>query len=176
MSEILTIKNHWHAGNRIWICAEPQFMLSWMKLCSSDSHCTTTPIKTLWRSSRYPNKNLNYCPGFILKLLDWFNIDMKGVFLKTFSKVFSKHPRCVLKGTAWGFLWIVPRNLSRCVPILRDLTRSPLPVHKFIAQGFKDGHLFIASVRYQNQQCCGKKFEKPEASYKKCWNVSNPIS
>ena len=38
MSEILTIANLRHAASRIWTCAEPEFSLSWMKLCSSDNH------------------------------------------------------------------------------------------------------------------------------------------
>ena len=29
--------------SRIWTCAEPEFRLSWMKLCSSDNHYTTAP-------------------------------------------------------------------------------------------------------------------------------------
>ena len=28
----------WHTTSRIWTCAEPEFRLSWMKLCSSDNH------------------------------------------------------------------------------------------------------------------------------------------
>ena len=38
--EILTIPNLRQATSRIWTCAETQFRLYWMKLCSSD---TTTP-------------------------------------------------------------------------------------------------------------------------------------
>ena len=30
--------------SRVWTCAEPEFRLSWMKLCSSDNHYTTTPL------------------------------------------------------------------------------------------------------------------------------------
>ena len=41
LSEILTISNLWHTTSRIWTCAEPEFRLWWMKLCSSDIHCTT---------------------------------------------------------------------------------------------------------------------------------------
>ena len=29
--------------SRAWACAEPEFRLSWMKLCSSDNHYTTAP-------------------------------------------------------------------------------------------------------------------------------------
>ena len=46
--EILTIANLWHAASRVWTCAEPEFRLSWMKLCSSDSgdnHYTTAPLR-----------------------------------------------------------------------------------------------------------------------------------
>ena len=39
LSEIFTISNLWHAASKIWICAEPDFRLRWMKLCSSDNHC-----------------------------------------------------------------------------------------------------------------------------------------
>ena len=42
-SEILTIANLQHAASRIWTCAEPEFRLHWMKLSSSDNHCTTVP-------------------------------------------------------------------------------------------------------------------------------------
>ena len=41
MSEILTIANLWHTSSRVWTCTEPEFRLSWMKLCSSDNHYTT---------------------------------------------------------------------------------------------------------------------------------------
>ena len=43
LSEILTISNLQHATSRIWTCAEPEFRLCWMKLCSSDNHYTTAP-------------------------------------------------------------------------------------------------------------------------------------
>ena len=35
LSEILTIANLRHAASRIWICADPEFRVCWMKLCSS---------------------------------------------------------------------------------------------------------------------------------------------
>ena len=43
LSEILTIANLQHAAIRVCACAEPEFRLSWMKLCSSDDHYTTAP-------------------------------------------------------------------------------------------------------------------------------------
>ena len=45
LSEILTIANLQHAASRVWTCAEPEFRLSWMKLCSSDNHYTKAPKK-----------------------------------------------------------------------------------------------------------------------------------
>ena len=33
-----------HAASRTWTCAEPEFMLSGMTLCSSDNHYTTVVI------------------------------------------------------------------------------------------------------------------------------------
>ena len=39
----LIIANLRHAMTRVWICAEPEFRLSWIKLCSSDKHYTTAP-------------------------------------------------------------------------------------------------------------------------------------
>ena len=44
LSEILTIVNLWQAGNRIWSCAELEFRLCWMKLCSSHNHYTMAPL------------------------------------------------------------------------------------------------------------------------------------
>ena len=43
LSEILTIANIWQAARRIWTCAESEFRLCWMKLCSSDNHYATAP-------------------------------------------------------------------------------------------------------------------------------------
>ena len=41
LSKILTIVTLRHAVSRIWTCAEPEFRLWSMKLCSSDNHYTT---------------------------------------------------------------------------------------------------------------------------------------
>ena len=43
LSEILTIANLRHAASRVWTCAESEFRLCGMKLCSSDNHYTTAP-------------------------------------------------------------------------------------------------------------------------------------
>ena len=40
-SRDLTIANLRHTASRVWACAEPEFRLCWMKLCSSDNRCTT---------------------------------------------------------------------------------------------------------------------------------------
>ena len=44
LSEILTILNLQHAASRIWTCAEAEFRLCWMKLCSNDNHYNTAPL------------------------------------------------------------------------------------------------------------------------------------
>ena len=38
LSEILTIANLRHAVSKLWTCAEPEFRLNWMRLCSSHNH------------------------------------------------------------------------------------------------------------------------------------------
>ena len=43
LSKILTIENLRHALSSVWTCAEPEFKLSWMRLCSSDNQYTTAP-------------------------------------------------------------------------------------------------------------------------------------
>ena len=43
-SEILTIANLRHAGSKVWTCAESEFRLCWMKLCSSDNHYTMSTV------------------------------------------------------------------------------------------------------------------------------------
>lgn len=40
-SEFLINTNLRHNANRIWKCAELEFRLCWMRLCSSDNHWTT---------------------------------------------------------------------------------------------------------------------------------------
>ena len=51
-AEILTIANLRLAASRIWTCAEPDFVLCWRKLCSSDNHYTTAP-KRLFSVGRF---------------------------------------------------------------------------------------------------------------------------
>ena len=47
LSEILTIANLRHAASRVWTCAESEFKLYWMKLCSWDNcYATATKKKT----------------------------------------------------------------------------------------------------------------------------------
>ena len=53
LSEILTIANLRQAGSRISACAEPEFRLWWMKLCSSDNHYTTVPTQ-YWVTTHKP--------------------------------------------------------------------------------------------------------------------------
>ena len=64
-----------------------------------------------------------------MKLLDWFNIDMKGVFLKTFSKVFSKLPRCIRKGIAWGLPELFHETFPDVFPFFETLV---VPRYLFI--------------------------------------------
>ena len=40
---ILTLVNLRHAASRVWACTEPEFRLSWIKLCSRDNHYTKVP-------------------------------------------------------------------------------------------------------------------------------------
>ena len=47
LSEILTVVNLRRTVGRAWTCAEPDFRLSWMKLCSKDEHYTTVATKTI---------------------------------------------------------------------------------------------------------------------------------
>ena len=47
LSEIFTIANLRHVVSRVWTCAEPEFRLSWMNLCSSDNRYTTAPKYTI---------------------------------------------------------------------------------------------------------------------------------
>ena len=53
LSEILTIANFRHAASRIWGCGEPEFRLSWMKLCSSDKHYTTALLYNHYSTALY---------------------------------------------------------------------------------------------------------------------------
>ena len=43
-SQILTIANLQHAASRVWTCTEPEFRLSLIKFCSSDSYYTTSSL------------------------------------------------------------------------------------------------------------------------------------
>ena len=42
LSEILNFPNLWRAASSVWTCAKLEFRLSWMKLCSTGKHYTTS--------------------------------------------------------------------------------------------------------------------------------------
>ena len=44
LPKILMIANLRHATSRAWTCAESEFKLCWLKLYSSDKHCTTAQL------------------------------------------------------------------------------------------------------------------------------------
>ena len=49
------ITNFGHAISRIWTCAEPEFRLWWIKLCSSDNRYTMVPPITLEITASNPH-------------------------------------------------------------------------------------------------------------------------
>ena len=52
--------------SRVWACAEPEFRLSWMKLCSSDNHYTTAPESTeIWTFNDKGQKIYNNISGIL---------------------------------------------------------------------------------------------------------------
>ena len=62
LSEILTIANLRHTASKILNSAEPEFRLSWMKLCSSDNPYATAPVKS-------PVERKGACPSLEDNLL-----------------------------------------------------------------------------------------------------------
>ena len=43
---LISSRGHCQRGSRIWTCAEPEFRLSWIKLCTSDNYYTTVPQRS----------------------------------------------------------------------------------------------------------------------------------
>ena len=75
LSEILTIANHWHTASRIWTCVEPEFRLSWLKLCSNDNRYTTAPgrlVSSLYSIVRQAYGGAHLGPMVVPKT--WLNI------------------------------------------------------------------------------------------------------
>ena len=93
LSKILTIANLRHAASRVWICTEPEFRLSWMKLCSSDNHyITAPPLFPLIISSSVYQLLLNSAHAWITSILNislnspvssilnsWMNLVTRGL-------------------------------------------------------------------------------------------------
>ena len=87
LSEILTTANLWHSASRVWTCPEPEFKLSWMKLCSSDNNYSTVP-----QSSVVPQHHSIMIGYILLCMMCWFwafscwyiQIVMVGIFKITF--------------------------------------------------------------------------------------------
>ena len=49
LSKILTTANLRHVAIRVWTCAESEFRLCWMRLCSSDNNFTTAPYSAFFK-------------------------------------------------------------------------------------------------------------------------------
>ena len=76
--------------SRLWTCAEPEFRLSWMKLCSSDNHYTPVPfsafIYLLKFNNRNPRKRCELCSNLTItpERLQWRR---SGVFIVKFDHI-----------------------------------------------------------------------------------------
>ena len=88
LSEILTITNLWHTASRVWTCAEPEFRLSWMKLCSSNNHCTLVPQQSIRERIRERIQTV------LRKLKQW--AILKKMFYKDLRKI-----SCITKLDTW---------------------------------------------------------------------------
>ena len=101
---VFTIANLWHATNRIWTCAEPEFRFRWMKLCSKDNHYTTVPLIKLF---------------FCMTKKSWQKIKilkMKRTF--KVKKIFTiVTGLCLLK---WLFLRFLLFLLKSCIMFVRQ--------------------------------------------------------
>ena len=81
LSEILSISNAQHAESRIWACAESEFRLCWMKLCSSD--------------------NLGY-----LLIFKWGIVFRENFMIPKQWRIFKGDPLCLL-WYKWIWKWVV---------------------------------------------------------------------
>ena len=67
-TEILIISNLRHSASRVWTCAEPEFKLSWMKLCSSDNRGATY-IESLFTDTERYWKSIKILKVYLLTFL-----------------------------------------------------------------------------------------------------------
>ena len=100
-SEIFTIANVRHAASKVWTCAEPEFRLSWMKLCGIDNHYTTTPLLLMLlqflviAQKVYP-RNPSNCT-----ILDRWVFENFVLADEPFAKTLQIHETCVLANNNW---------------------------------------------------------------------------
>ena len=70
LSEILSIANFRQTLSRISTCAESEFRRCWMRLCSSDNHCTMVPQKKLnWM---LPKDRIKFVQACVSCCMLWF--------------------------------------------------------------------------------------------------------
>ena len=60
--------HHLESPSRVWTCAEPEFKLSWMKLCSSDNHGATY-IESLFTDTERYWKSIKILKVYLLTFL-----------------------------------------------------------------------------------------------------------
>ena len=80
--EILTIANLRHAETRVWTCAEPELMFSWMKLYSSNNHYIITFCSLNIRNTKN-RKISNSCYRIKYNIIcsicfEWFSVCLEG--------------------------------------------------------------------------------------------------
>ena len=88
-SEVFTIAKLKNAVGRIWTCAELEFRRCWIKLCSSDNHCTTVSQGKLFFTNFNEKSALltvDAVTGINIKNFSFLDI-REGTFSSTFVKV-----------------------------------------------------------------------------------------
>ena len=70
---------------RIWACAEPEFRLRWVKLCSSDNHYTTALVSNKISSGEKTINTLLVTYIMITKLSHYIMLPKTSVYIKSYD-------------------------------------------------------------------------------------------
>ena len=142
LSEILTIMNLQHVASRVWTCIEPEFRLSWTKLCSSNKHCTMAPQASLmlFVAEAYPFQNSPFALFLYL-------------FFEYCLKIFNKE--CIyLMDNSFDHFWLCIKSLTNIFLQLISFLLHFVCYHnkkKWSSSGHTHGYF-----RPQAQQCTFK--------------------
>ena len=114
LSEIFNIANFRHPASRVLTCAESEFKLCWMKLCSSDNHFTTAlHIGVIHEGKQSTRANNLASVIYNMKIVQANNVASVIYYMKIAQFQWPKWMYKPLAPWCENYKWLISKNNKR---------------------------------------------------------------